>query len=249
MIDFHSHILPGIDDGADSIETSLEMLRIAHAQGVKTVVATPHCYLDRTSPEEFISARDRSEKLLAEAINKTGEQLPEVIPGAELYWSSRMSSLEQLDRLCIAGTKYILIEMPYSDWKDEVFEELYHLTKMGYKPIIAHLDRFFSKEKQFGDLLSLDVLCQINADAFFDSSSRKKVMRLFSQDAAHLIGSDMHNLTSRPPNLTKAYGIISTKFGAAYSEFFTLNAHLVISGKNVPPTQLPSLDLLKRLML
>ena len=249
MIDFHSHIMPGIDDGARDVNMSLEMLRRSKLYGVDTIVSTSHCYLDRISPKQFLEKRSDAYNILKHAAKEAGGELPDIVLGAEVYWNGHMSELDDLSCLCIGDTNYILIEMPYSDWSDEVFEELYHVIRRGFKPILAHLDRFFSKEKYFPELLSLDVLCQINADSFFESKLRRKILQLFSRDAAHVIGSDMHNITSRPQNIAEAYDIISKKFGTSYAEFLQTNARIILSGGEVPPTRLPKLTSIQQLFL
>ncbi len=250
MIDFHSHILPGVDDGAESIETSLEMLRKSADAGVNTVIATSHCYpLDEETIELFLKKRDAAFNLLQSAIKTQKEPLPKVIKGAEVHISKGMSSLKNLDALCIENTNYILLEMPYEKWTDEIFEEIYQITLKKLKPILAHIDRYISQEKQFGELFSLNVLFQMNASAFSDKASRKKAINLFSNDALHVIGSDMHNLTTRPPNLAQAYNIIAEKFGWEYEDYLKHNSERIIKNKDALPTRLPKLGFMKKLKI
>lgn len=250
MIDFHSHILPDIDDGAQNIETSIEMLRLSMLSGVDTVIATSHCYpATQEAAEEFPKKRDASFRRLNSAISASGIVLPNIIPGAEVHLSKGISKLKNLDQLCISGTNYILLELPYEKWTDEIYEEIYHITRQGLRPILAHLDRYISQEKSFSELLSLNVLCQINASAFFDKILRRKMPALFSNDAIHVIGSDMHNLTNRPPNLAEAYDIIENKFGWEYVDFLKQNSIRITRNEEALPTRLPKLSFFKKIQL
>ncbi len=247
MIDFHSHILPGIDDGASNIEISLEMLRLSIASGVDTVVATSHCYpVDTNDAMVFLEKRDAAFNILSSAIASSKERLPSIIRGAEVHFAKGLSKLKSIDKLCIENTEYLLLELPYKKWTDDVYEEIYHITRLGLKPILAHLDRYIGQEKQFSELLSLNVLCQINASAFFDKKLRKKALNLFSNDAIHVIGSDMHNLTNRPPNLAEAYDIIEKKFGWEYVDFLKQNSKRITQNNEALPTRLPKLSFIKK---
>ncbi len=250
MIDFHSHVLPAIDDGAANIETALEMLRISAASGVETVIATPHCYpLSNDAVNQFMERRDLAYNKLQSAICTENEKLPHIIRAAEVHLSKNISKTEGIQSLCIEDTNYLLIEMPYEKWTDEVYEEIYQLTRQGLRPILAHLDRYISQEKRFPELLSLNVLCQVNASAFSSKKLRKKMLNLFSSDALHVIGSDMHNLTSRPPNLAEAYEIINTKYGWEYVDFLKHNSMRITKNQIALPTRLPKLNLIKKIKL
>lgn len=250
MIDFHSHIIPAIDDGASNKKIALEMLRISAASGVKTVIATPHCYPgSNDAVNQFLEKRDFAYNILESAICAEGGNLPHIIRAAEVHLSKNVSKTESIKNLCIEDTNYILIEMPYEKWTDEVFEEIYQITRQGLRPILAHLDRYISQEKLFPDLFSLNVLCQINASAFSNKKMRKKMLNLFSADALHVIGSDMHNLTSRPPNLAEAYEIINTKYGWEYVDFLKHNSERIIKNQIALPTRLPKLNLIKKIKL
>ena len=111
MIDFHSHILPGMDDGSKSTQESLEMLDMLRAQGVDTVAATPHFYARENPPEVFLRRR-------AEAWNRLRPQLtadsPRVLLGAEVRYFQGISHVDRLHDLCLEGQDVLLLEMPFS---------------------------------------------------------------------------------------------------------------------------------------
>ena len=249
MIDFHSHILPAADDGAKDTITALDMLAKSYADGVKTVVSTSHCYIENGSDsiDNFLSKRERTYRKLMKAINAEKREFPNIVLASEVHIGIGMSKCKNLSRLRIQDTDYILLEMPYDTWNDAVYEEIYHVICQGFKPIIAHLDRY--PDKQFKDLLSLDVLCQINASAFLDKQSRKMVLNLLKSDAAHVIGSDMHNMTTRRPNLADAYAAINEKFGRAYSAFFQSNAECILRNGIPNAPNLPKLGIIKKILL
>ena len=250
MIDFHSHVLPGIDDGAQNSAMSVAMLTTAHESGVTTVVATPHCHIhSKDSIANFLERRETAYNRLRFACKGNNTSVPDIILGAELGVSREISKLSGLDKLCIADTNYILLEMPYSSWEDWMFEEVYRITLLGLRPIMAHLDRFLDHKNHFSNLYSMNILFQINASAFLENATRKKMLNLFANDAAHVVGSDMHNITSRPPNLAEAYQIIEKKFGWEYVDFLKNNSSRIVSNKNAIPTRLPKIKGIKKLFI
>lgn len=250
MIDFHSHLLPGIDDGAKNSEMSIEMLTLAYNSGVTTVVATPHCYIhDENSISHFLSRREASYNRLMQVISEQEKPMPDIILGAEVSVVRGLSKLHDLSKLCLTDTNYILLEMPYSRWEDWMFEEVYRITLLGLRPIMAHLDRFLDYEKYFPNLYSMNILFQINANAFIDRKIRRKMLTLIRNDAAHVVGSDMHNTTTRPPNLEEAYGIIEKKFGWEYVDFLKNNSDRIVLNKTALPTVLPKISFIKKLFM
>ena len=125
MVDFHTHILPKMDDGSRGTEESLKMLKLCASQGIDTVMLTSHYYAEQESPDEFLKRRKASWERLQEAIGESGETgFPELYPGAEVKLFYGISGVEQLQRLDLAGTGFILLEMPFSEWSDKVFREL-----------------------------------------------------------------------------------------------------------------------------
>ena len=231
VVDFHSHILPGIDDGSKSVEESLELLRMEKAQGIGCVVATPHFYPNYDSPGDFLARRNRSEKQLREAMAKE-DGLPKVIVGAEVYFFRGMSQSEQLPELTIGESKCILIEMPPAPWSEEIYRELENIwEKWGITPIVAHIDRYIRPFRTYGipkRLSRLPVLVQANADFFLEKATAGMALRMLKKDQIQLLGSDCHNLTSRKPNLGAALEKVRQKLGDGMVEEISVLASEIL---------------------
>lgn len=214
IIDFHSHILPKMDDGSASVEESIAMLQMEAAQGIRQVIATPHFYPRHDSPERFLARRKAAEAALREAM-AGHDALPQVICGAEVYFFPGISDCEALPELTIGGKKCILVEMPQVPWTQSMFSELEAIqAQWSLTPIIAHVDRYLGmlRSRQLPEQLEeLPVLVQANASFFLHPGSRGRALRMLKRDQIQLLGSDCHNLTSRPPNLDRALQVIDKR--------------------------------------
>ena len=208
MIDFHSHILPGVDDGSKTVEMSHAMLLLQQAQGVDAVIATPHFYALQDDPESFLRRRQA-------AVESLGETAVPVICGAEVAYFNGISRCEELSRLRIGDTSLLLLEMPFGPWPSRVVDEVMGLmTVTGSVPVIAHIDRYRSQIRKYGDeLLEQGVLFQCNANAFLHFGSRRWALNELHAGKIRFIGSDCHNLTTRAPNLGAAAAVIREKLG------------------------------------
>lgn len=215
-IDFHSHILPKIDDGSQSLEESIALLRMEAEQGIQHVVATPHFYPRHNDFQHFLSKRSQAEVALRERLkNESG--LPEISIGAEVYFFPGISDSEAISQLTIGKKSYILIEMPESPWTDSMYRELEGIyVKQGLTPIIAHVDRYISPFRTFKipeKLMDYPVLVQANASFFLRRSTSGMAMRMLEKGQIHLLGSDCHNLKHRPPRLGEACALICRRLG------------------------------------
>ena len=214
--DFHSHVLPRMDDGSRSVEESLEMLRRASRQNIPAVVATPHFYAQQDGFDRFLARRETSVAQLKQEMALCAG-LPKVVCGAEVYYFRGISETEILKDLAIEGTDHILIEMPFAHWTEDMYRELEAIPeKQGLRPIIAHVDRYiapFSRNENLYRLLDLPVLIQANTSFFLNRRTRNMAMRMLAKGQIHLLGSDCHNLDSRPPNLGEAVDLIRGKLG------------------------------------
>jgi protein-tyrosine phosphatase len=235
ITDFHSHILPGIDDGSRSVEESLGMLRMEARQGIQRIVATPHFYPQQNSPAEFLERRAESARVLQEALAQE-PPLPQIYLGAEVYFFQGISDCEQLRELTIEKNSYILIEMPMPPWSDRMYRELQDIHyKQGLNPIVAHVDRYIRPFKTYdipSRLAELPVLVQANASFFRDRFTRSMAMRMLRQGQIHLLGSDCHNLTTRVPNLDQAVQLIGKQLGEEALRWIQSNADDVLPGED-----------------
>ncbi len=228
VVDFHSHILPRIDDGSRSVEESIAMLRMSAQQGIRRIVLTPHFYPQRTTPEHFLERRNRSMSLLwGHIYAMTG--LPELRLGAEVYYYPQMSHSDSLRELRIEGTDCILVEMPAGTWTDRMYRDLEGIrTNLGLTPIIAHVDRYLGRFWDHGipgRLADLPVLVQANASAFLTGSM---AMSLLRKRQIHLLGSDCHDLDRRKPQLHAALDQISRKLGPAAISWIQQNEREIL---------------------
>ncbi len=221
MIDFHSHILPGIDDGSRDVEESISLLKMLKEQGVKTVVATPHFYADQQSMESFLANREQA---LARLKAEYSEGLPEIICGAEVLYYSGISKLADLNKLCIEGTKLLLLEMPMAKWTEYTVRELMDMAgRTRLRIVIAHLDRYmhYQSKDVIAQLYEYGFLIQMNASFFLNFSTKGRALRMLKNQEIHMIGSDCHSVTSRPSHIGEAYSVIRKKCGEELLEDLT----------------------------
>ena len=217
MIDTHSHILPGVDDGSSCLEESMEMLRREAAQGVTRVVATPHFYAHHDDLDRFLERTANAEALLR---SKMAEEkgLPKLSVGAEVYFFQGISDSELINRLTFDKKSCILIEMTQAPWGESAYKELEGIAqKQQLVPIIAHVDRYIRPFRTGGipeRLAELPVLVQANAEFFLEKTTRRMAMRMLNREGIHLLGSDCHNLKDRKPNLGEAVKEIRRQLGS-----------------------------------
>lgn len=216
MTDFHSHILPGIDDGCKTVEESVKALRMMADYGIDRVAATPHFYASQSgeTPDEFLVRRNAAEEKLREAM-KNEKNLPEVFCGAEVKYFRGMSGIEDLKKLTYQGTDLLLVEMPFSKWTEKEIKEVLSLNeKLDVIPVLAHIERYFSYQKNLDWIYEFKdegLLMQMNAEYILGTFSSRKAMKLINNHAIDFLGSDTHNLTDRKPNLGPAVEKIEKK--------------------------------------
>lgn len=216
IVDFHSHILPCIDDGSRSVAESISMLKAEKEQGICHVVATPHFYANHDKPEYFLRRRAEAEAQLRAEMAKHSD-MPEISIGAEVYFFKGISQCETLPALTIASKRCILIEMPNGPWTEGMYRELEEIwTRRNILPIIAHVDRYIRPLRTYKipeRLEELPVLVQANAAFFLQPQTRRMALRMLQKGQIHLLGSDCHNMTTRMPNLADAVDLVRKKCG------------------------------------
>lgn len=205
MIDFHSHILPNVDDGPDTVQDSLTMLRRAFLQGVDAFVSTSHFYSDEECPAEFLKRRDMAADQLKQAMFFSPMVYPKVVLGAEVLYFPGISDADGIEQLRIGNSRCILIEPPMAAWSDDMLDDIQQLRyHFDLIPVIAHVDRYMSmlKDNSLMDrVLQRKLLVQVNGSYFLNPKTKKAAFENLKAGKIHLIGSDCHNMDSRPPNL------------------------------------------------
>lgn len=214
IIDFHAHILPGLDDGSRSCDMTAQMLQVARAQRIDTIVATPHFYAESMRIKDFLYKRQRAFSEVQEQ-----EECIRIICGAEVFFFPGMARAEGLEQLQIGETNLLLLEMPFRPWSAYELNEVDLLLRRGIRPIIAHLERFYrfqTDRAMIPALLDMPVIVQINAEYLLNWRTRRKALKLFQNGQAHLLGSDCHNVSSRPENLGEGRIVLEQKIGASF---------------------------------
>lgn len=222
MIDFHSHVLPQIDDGSRSVEESLKMVEWSSAQGVSILAATPHFYPGQDNPERFLRHRNEAADRLADYWKS---DFPTLLLGAEVYYYSGIHMTDALHKLRLSGTPFLMIEMPFTPWSRRMVDEILQLNEEPDTQIVlAHIDRYLSMQPAnlIEELAAEGIQMQANAESFLNWRRRRKILQMLEYGNIQFLGSDCHNLTSRPPCLDQASTVIKKKFGEPFWEKFTL---------------------------
>lgn len=218
LFDMHCHIVPGVDDGSDSLEESKQLLQLEYEQGVRNIIVTPHFRLNmfETSLEKVRVQFER----LREAAEEMGIR---IWLGCEFHSTMEMSNLLKNRKVAtMAGSRYLLLEFSGGDDKNKIRERTNTLISLGYRPILAHIERYEAcKDLSFvEDLIDLGAKMQINADSVcgIDGWGVKRYCRkLMKEDMITFIGSDCHGIKERRPHMDKAYQYVSRKFGEDYA--------------------------------
>lgn len=187
IIDFHAHVLPGADHGSSSLETTLFQLSSAKEHSVKHVIATPHFYPQSHTVDDFLSLRDAAYEKLLPSLDAT---LPKVTKGAEVLMCDGIERLRGLEKLCVDGTRIILLELPFSVFKTEYCDSVYRLVKEGYEVVLAHVDRYPKEHIEM--LLDVGAKCQINAVALSGLLVPNHLKEWIKYGRVIALGSDIH---------------------------------------------------------
>ncbi len=239
MLDFHSHILPGLDDGAPDMETAIEMARLAVADGITMMIATPH-YLEK-SMENHRCLILKCVKDFQKVLNNEGIPL-EIIPGCEVYLSPNTSYLLKKGELMTIndGGKYLLVEFPMQSIPNYSEEVLFNLKVQGVTPVIAHPERYLQLGRDYKLVLNLiekGCLLQINSGSItglYGERVKENARILIENNLIHLIGSDAHSARGRSPKIREAIDIIERVKTGKKKEIL-LNGMKIHNGQEVDP--------------
>ena len=210
MIDLHSHILPELDDGAQSLEESLEMARIAEKNGIEKMVATPHLFTENFIHED-LSIIKKKQKELSQALRENNIYV-EIFAGAEVHISHNLIDEIRKDRenLVLNQSSYMFVEFPSDHVFSGVKNLFFELMSEGIKPIISHPERnsvFSRSPSLLYELIQMGGLSQANSGSFTGKYGRRveaAVLNFLELNLIHFIASDCHSTRSSAPRLSEA---------------------------------------------
>ena len=192
LTDLHTHILPGIDDGAQDLDMALQMLRAQKASGVERVALTPHFYPLRDEWDAFLENRQRAYELLQSAWDATA--MPQLRLGAEVHYSPSLADMD-LGQLALEKTNYLLLELSDTVQPALIEPVLQYMLEQGITPILAHVERciyFAQKPARLLRLIEMGALAQISLRRLPDKKMQKFAEVCLQKNAAQIIASDIH---------------------------------------------------------
>ena len=211
MIDLHTHILPGMDDGSKSTEESIAMLMEEKRQGIDQVVLTSHFYAQQNSPRDFLMRR-------TESYNRLKASLPCDAPilhlGAEVQYFEGICQIDDLKSLTFDGNGTLLLEMPFRPWPSWAVRDVMELsTRQDLRLILAHIERYtqYAPKDVWPMFREAGIRMQCNATFFLGWKTRRKALHMLRNKEIQFIASDCHNMSTRPPNLGDALTYIKNK--------------------------------------
>lgn len=218
MIDIHTHILPGLDDGAQNKSESLEIINELYRQGVDKIIFTPHFYSDNERIDAFVLRR----KSAYEFIKSDLPSQIEYSLGAEVYLTKFLftpSNIEIMQKLCLGSSNRMLIELPYGDIdSDEISEQIQKIKSMGFLTILAHPERYLHEpgiNRLYKDLCAQGCEIQLNAASIQERELAKYIKTLLKFDWQKVfLGSDSHNMRRRCPKIKNALEQVGVEYTA-----------------------------------
>ncbi len=224
MIDFHTHILPGIDDGSPDAGVSVAMMEMMVRQNVDVVAATPHYYCLDCSPEEHVEKAKNAYGRLEEAWNEahgSDMKLPEMRFGAEIYLVNSLEEVERPELLKLSGTDMMLFELPftgYHKWMPRLVDLV--CGKAAARPVFAHIDRYLDMldDDELGQLEAVPhAAFQFNSDSFVDRKALKYMFSLIKRGRTIFWASDCHGARHRVPDLGEKLPALQKRISRKFS--------------------------------
>ncbi|MDO9629851.1 MAG: CpsB/CapC family capsule biosynthesis tyrosine phosphatase [Acholeplasmataceae bacterium] len=228
MIDIHNHILPSVDDGSQSLEFSIDMIKKEVSDGVESIILTPHVlsHVSKMSPEDHVKIfHELQDEVKRQNINVN------LFLGAEILYRSHLNP--DYSKLSLANSKYILIEFSTSI-ETPIEDIVYDLSRLGFIPIVAHVERYsYLSFEDYARIKNSGGMLQLNGNSILgiDPKVNKKLpMKILKAELADFIATDAHNMGVRIPNLKETYLYLQKHLPEAYLEkLFYRNAKLIIS--------------------
>jgi len=233
MVDIHSHIVFGVDDGAKTMEDSVAMLEIAAAAGTTDIVATPHSDLRFQFQPELVAGR------IAEMQARIGDRI-RIHRGCDfhLHFDNIRSCLVDQTPYTINGERYLMVEFAEISIPKTIPDVFRDMIQRDIIPVITHPERnalLMGRVEQLVEWVRLGCLIQVTAQSFtgrFGKAAEAGCKLLMSRNMVHFVASDAHDTQWRPPDLRPAWQHVSTEYGADVAErLFTTQPRMTLTGE------------------
>lgn len=225
MVDIHCHILPGVDDGVDTMGNSLIMARMAAASGVDSIVATPHCNLPYEQEKNYFTPRLRDKFLeLIEAVERANIPV-RIYPGVEVLTTPDIVELLRNKQiLTINGSRYLLMEFFFRERKEYFNDMLEQVLDTGLTPIIAHPERYHIVQRDstiVEEWFEKGIVIQLNKGSLlgqFGRTPKSTAEWILGNGLAHVVASDAHGAERRTPHMSEIHGRLEDLCGTEYAD-------------------------------
>jgi protein-tyrosine phosphatase len=250
MIDLHCHILPGVDDGAPTLDDALAMCRLAAADGCEAMVATPHQRRDPWWNDDVAGLRKLAGQLQERVQEEIGDGF-RVLLGGEIHADREV--LSEVERLAgmgtsggtilpLAGSRYLLIELDHRGGIDDAVHLIHEVTVAGWRPILAHPELIpWLAVDRLERLVGLGALAQVTAMSVTGDFGRRPMQeahQMIDAGLVHFLASDAHDTRRRPPGLRRACLMIAGRWGDELAQrLSTDNPRAVIEDRPLPLVQ------------
>jgi protein-tyrosine phosphatase len=223
--DLHTHLLPGVDDGPASLAGAVEMLRLAHGRGTRSLAATPHMFSPFFDLVDPVAVQDAFAQLL-ESLKDLGEQPDygflkelEIHPGAENYVSPEfLAAVGDHQVVSLNSSRYLLVEFPPFLSFDMAVSAVARILDKGYRPVLAHVERYVfvgRHESGLASLRQMGCVVQINGDSIaarLGRATARRIWSLFDNGLVDVVASDGHDVHGRPIELLTAFSVLAERF-------------------------------------
>lgn len=238
MIDFHTHILPNIDDGSQSIEETFNLIKEAERAGFDKIISTSHYienYYETENREREFWIKSLSQQFSSQNINA------KIYMGNEIYITENLIELLKSEKAStINNTSYVLFELPFNIEPMNLYDIVYEMLKNKLVPILAHPERYRYVQKDpdiIADLIEKGVLMQSNYGSIIGQYGKKEkilVMEFLKNNMIHFLGSDVHKQGTIYPKIPRIVNFLKDKLDEKYvDELTTENAELVLNNKKI----------------
>ena len=237
LIDVHNHSMPGVDDGSQDSDMTFQMLQMAYEEGIRDIILTPH--YKSAMEKETTQKRYAGYRRACLLAGKVSPRL-KLYLGEELYYDSKMiQRLREGRALTLNGTQYVLVEFPFYVDYPYIRQAVRDLWAAGYFPVLAHIERYeaLKKMERVEELVELGAYIQVNAGSVTGKAgfwTKHYLLKLIRNNLVHLVGTDAHNVSSRPPQMAECAAYLKKKAGSGKAlKLCSRNARKILKGEKI----------------